>query len=249
VFLGSVAITIHSCRSMAGAGMLMPGGWIMSMTWMRMPGQGWSGSAASFMGMWVVMMAAMMLPSLAPALLCFRLSLQGLDAVRLGWLTGLATAGYFFMWALLGAGVYPVGVLVAKAIMGSAILARSAPIVTGVVLLLAGCLQLTSWKTRQLCRCRPAPACERIAVLGAGGAWSHGLRLGADCTLCCSGLTAVLLVSGVMDLGAMALVAAAITAERILPQPQRVARASGVAIIVTGVFMGSHWVFRTLASS
>ena len=42
----------------------MPGGWTMSMTWMRMPGQTWPGVAASFLGMWVVMMVAMMLPSL-----------------------------------------------------------------------------------------------------------------------------------------------------------------------------------------
>ena len=44
----------------------MPGGWTMSMVWMRMPGQTWPGAAASFLGMWVVMMVAMMLPSLAP---------------------------------------------------------------------------------------------------------------------------------------------------------------------------------------
>jgi predicted metal-binding membrane protein len=80
-------------------------------------------------------------------------------------------------------------------------------------------------------------------------AWRHGLRLGADLLLCCFGLTAVLLVSGVMDLGAMALVAVAITAERILPQPERVARASSVVIIIAAVFAGTQWVFRTLAGS
>jgi hypothetical protein len=42
--------------------MPMPGGWTMSMAWMRMPGQTWPGAAASFLGMWVVMMVAMMLP-------------------------------------------------------------------------------------------------------------------------------------------------------------------------------------------
>ncbi len=113
-FLGSAAITIHLCRSMAGAGMLMPGNWIMSMTWMRMPGQGWSSNAGAFMAMWIVMMAAMMLPSLLPALLRFRHSLDGLDAIRWGSLTALATAGYFLMWALLGAAVYPAGVHLAK---------------------------------------------------------------------------------------------------------------------------------------
>jgi hypothetical protein len=38
----------------------MPGGWTMSMAWMRMPGQTWPGDAVSFLGIWVVMMVAMM---------------------------------------------------------------------------------------------------------------------------------------------------------------------------------------------
>ena len=46
----------------------MPGGWSMSMAWMRMPGQTWPGAAASFLAMWAVMMVAMMLPSLVPML-------------------------------------------------------------------------------------------------------------------------------------------------------------------------------------
>jgi hypothetical protein len=43
--------------------MPMPGGWTMSMMWMRMPGQTWLAVAASFTGMWLVMMAVMMLRS------------------------------------------------------------------------------------------------------------------------------------------------------------------------------------------
>ena len=50
----------------------MPGGWTMSMAWMRMPGQTWLGAAASFLGMWVGMMVAMMLPSLVPVLWRYR---------------------------------------------------------------------------------------------------------------------------------------------------------------------------------
>jgi predicted metal-binding membrane protein len=43
--------------------MPMPDGWTMSMAWMRMSGLTWASTAASFLGMWVVMMVAMMLPS------------------------------------------------------------------------------------------------------------------------------------------------------------------------------------------
>jgi predicted metal-binding membrane protein len=61
LFAGSAAATIAGCASMSAmGGMPMPGGWTMSMSWMRMPGQTWPGAAASFLGMWVVMMVAMM---------------------------------------------------------------------------------------------------------------------------------------------------------------------------------------------
>jgi predicted metal-binding membrane protein len=236
LFIASVAITIYFCQSMSG-GMAMPGGWTMSMAWMKMQGQSWLASAASFMAMWVVMMAAMMLPALVPTLLRYRLSLRGPETIYFNALTVIAGAGYFLVWALLGAIVYPFGVFVARAGMASAILARSVPIATGTVLLLAGCLQLTAWKARQLCRCRAVPACGQALNQDARGAWRRGMRLGADCALCCSGLMAILLVTGVMNLGAMALVTIAITAERLFPGPEWAARGVGLVIVATGVFM------------
>jgi hypothetical protein len=64
LFAASAAVTIVWCASMSAMGeMPMPGRWTMPMAWMRMPGQTWPGAAASFLGMWVVMMVAMMLPS------------------------------------------------------------------------------------------------------------------------------------------------------------------------------------------
>src|SRR5688500_9861938 len=72
-------------------------------TWMRMPGQTWLGAAASFVGMWVVMMAAMMLPSLTPMLWRYRESIGGPGGARLGWLTALVGVGYFAVWTVLGA--------------------------------------------------------------------------------------------------------------------------------------------------
>lgn len=234
LFIASVAITIRSCRSMSG-GMPMPGEWTMSMAWMRMPGQGWPGAAASFMGMWVVMMAAMMLPALIPALLRYRRALSELGTSHLNALAVVAGAGYFLVWAVLGAIVYPVGVFLANAGMASAVLARAMPVTAGIVLLLAGGLQLTAWKARMLCRCRTEPASCGALSQDLRGAWRHGLHLGADCALCCSGLMAVLLVIGVMNLGAMALVTAAITAERLLPQPDWTARAAGLVIVAAAV--------------
>src|SRR5436305_14366504 len=67
LFLASAAATVHWSRSMTG-GMAMPGGWTLSMVWTSMPGETWAGSGARFVAMWLVMMVAMMLPSLLPIL-------------------------------------------------------------------------------------------------------------------------------------------------------------------------------------
>ena len=65
-------------------------------------------------------------------------------------------------------------------------------------------------------------------------AWRHGIRLGLRCCGCCAPLTAVLFVAGVMDIRAMVLVTAVITAERLAPRGWRIARAIGVALIAGG---------------
>jgi predicted metal-binding membrane protein len=93
--------------------MPMPGGWTMSMAWMRMPGQTWPGAAASFLGMWVVMMVAMMLPSLVPMLWRYRQAVGRIGETRLGRLTALVGVGYFFVWTVFGMAAFPIGVALA----------------------------------------------------------------------------------------------------------------------------------------
>jgi len=235
LFIASTATTISICRSMSG-GMAMPGGWTMSMAWMRKD-QNWLAAVFAFMGMWVPMMAAMMLPALVPALLRYRASLRVPGTVHLNATTALAGAGYFFVWALLGAVVYPVGVIVTNAEMHWPTLAHSVPLITGAVLLFAGGLQLTAWKARQLCRCRDEANCLSMLSPDARTAWRHGLGLGMHCLLCCLGLMMALLVTGVMNLGAMALITIAITVERLAPSPTLVARTAGVVMITAGVLV------------
>jgi predicted metal-binding membrane protein len=216
-------------------GMPMAGGWTMSMAWMRMPDETWLGAAASFLGMWVVMMVAMMLPSLVAMLLRYRRGVgAGPESTRLDGLTALVGAGYFFVWAVVGAVVYPLGVVLAAAAMRWPALARAVPAATGIALLIAGCVQLSAWKARRLGCCRDATACASSPGAGARSAWLCGLSLGLDCSLCCSGLMATLLVGGVMDVGVMALVAVAITAERLAPNPVRTARGVGMMIVAAG---------------
>jgi len=91
------------------------------------------------------------------------------------------------------------------------------PIAIGVVLLLAGTIQFTAWKSRELRHCRNVPTVAPLSP-DARSAWQHGLRLGVHCSLCCSGLMMVLLVTGVVSLDAMAMVGIAITVERLVSQ-------------------------------
>jgi predicted metal-binding membrane protein len=219
LFAASVAGTIYLCGSMSG-GMPMSGGWTMSMTWMRMPGQTWPGAAAMFLAMWLVMMVAMMLPSLVAMLWSHPTDLRGLMTVG---------GAYFLVWTIAGIAVYPAGLALAAAEMRWASLARAVPLAGGILLGAAGILQLTPWKARQLAACRNPMACAT--------SWRHGLHFGRHCALCCFPLMAALLVFGVMDLRVMLVVAIAITVERVAPRPVIWARVTGVAIIAIGAFV------------
>ncbi len=236
IFAASAALTIGWCASMpAMGGMPMPGGWTMSMAWMRMSGQTWPGAAASFLGMWVVMMVAMMLPSLVPMLWRYREAVARAGETRLDRLTALVGVGYFLVWTVFGLGAFLLGVALAAAEMQQPALARAVPIAAGVVVLIAGSFQFTARKARHLACCLEAPGRGHPLPADAGTAWRHGLRLGLHCSYCCSGLMAILLVVGIMDLRAMAVVTAAITVERLAPARQRVVRVIGAGIAGTGL--------------
>jgi predicted metal-binding membrane protein len=223
-------------------GMAMPGGWTMSMAWMRMPGQSLAGAAAMFLAMWLLMMVAMMLPSLLPMLSRFRRAVGGAAGGRPGSLTAAVGAGYFGVWAAFGAAAYLLGLLLTAAEMRSQALARAAPRAAAARRPPTAAIQSSSWKARQLAHCREAPACGPPPSPGLSGAFRYGLRLGLHCSLCCSGFIVALLVIGVMDLAAMAAVAAAITLERLAPKPAGAARAAGALLTVAGAL----WLARAL---
>jgi predicted metal-binding membrane protein len=218
-------------------GMKMPGGWTMSMAWMRMPGQTWLGAAASFLGMWVVMMVAMMLPSLVPMLWRYRQAVGRTAKTPLRVLTALMGVGYFFVWTGFGMAAFPLGAALASLAMQMPALARAGPIAAGLVVLVAGALQSTAWKAHHLACCTEALGRGRTLVADAGTAWRHGLRHGLHCSTCCANLMVILLVIGVMDLCAMAVVAAAIAVERLAPSGERVARAIGAVVVAAGLFL------------
>jgi predicted metal-binding membrane protein len=184
-----------------------------------------------------VMMVVMMMPSLVPMLWRYRRAVAMTDEGRIARLTALVSLGYFFIWAVLGVVVFPVGVALAAFEMKLPVLSRAVPLAVGVIVLTAGALQFTPWKARQLACCRVAPMRGRVFPADLGMAWRHGLRLGIRCSCCCAGLTAALLVVGVMNLRAMAVVMAAITIERLAPGGQRAARAIGAIVLGSGLFL------------
>ena len=190
-----------------------------------------------FLGMWVVMMVAMMLPSLVPMLWRYRqaVATDRRDATR----SADHARGRRL---LLRVDRHRSGRLCARRRARGD---RDAAADRGAhgadrgraVVLIAGALQFTRWKLRHLACCRPAPVRARTLPDDAATAYRYGVRLGLHCAQCCAGLIAILLVIGVMDLAAMAVVAVAITVERVLPAGERVARIIGAIIIAMGLFL------------
>ena len=217
--------------------MPMHGGAAMSMGWTGMSGLPWPGAVASFVAMWTVMMMAMMLPSLAPTLWHQHRTLERMGVSRPGWQTVLVGVGYFVVWAAIGIAVFSLGTALAAVGMPLPAFARRVPFTVGVVVLVAGAIQLTAWKAHHLTRCGEALAPGSFTSSGAAAAWGHGLGLGVHCSLSCAGLMAIAFAAGVMDLRVMALVTAAITAERLTPAGARVARGIGAVAIGLGLLL------------
>jgi predicted metal-binding membrane protein len=116
-------------------------------------------------------------------------------------------------------------------------LAQAVPLLIGVVVLLGGAVQFTAWKSYHLSSCTKEPGGRHIQPGDMFAAWRHGLRLGFHCVCCSAGLTAILLVVGVMDLRMMAVITAAMTVERLAPSGEHVARVIGMLVITAGLFL------------
>lgn len=142
-------------------------------------------------------------------------------------LTGCA---YLLVWSALGLAIFAGGALLLEAALRWPLLARAVPLAAGVVVIAAGLFQMSHWKLAMLAHC------SHVAGQGAGAAAAirQGLCLGLACCVSCAGLTALLIIGGIMDLRAMAILALAITAERLAPAGGRVARATGGLMLGAG---------------
>jgi len=179
-----------------------------------------------FLGLWVVMMAAMMLPSVAPVAVLWTRLITGASAGP-GRLLRMSAflAGYLLVWAVAGAVAF-------AALAGAGRLLTASPTAAkwlGVA--------ITPWKDWCLRRCR-SPIGALMYYLGFKGRSRDvrvGLHHGATCAGCCWGLMIVLVAVGVMNVAVMAALAVVIFAEKLWRHGKRFGQAVGVLLVATGV--------------
>ena len=197
------------------------------------------GSLGFYLTVWVVMMAAMMFPSVAPTVLMYDRLREGHRARGRGAApdaTALFVAGYLLVWTLAGLGAYAVFELVRA--VDPPFLARdeAGRYVTAGVIVAAAIYQVTPLKQACLVKCRsPMMFLAERWRHGRGGGLELGARHGAWCLGCCWALMAALFAVGVMSLGWMALIAAFIAAEKLLPWPVAARRTVAVLLLVIGL--------------
>jgi predicted metal-binding membrane protein len=223
-FVVSVSATAYFYSSMC-CEMEMPGGWTMSMTWMRMPGQSWFTSGLSFLLMWLTMMVAMMMPSALPMFLKTRRRWASLCYMA---------SGYFTIWLVAGVGIYPLGVAFSMATMRSELLSRAVPLLSGALLIAVGAIQLIRWKMTHLLHCRSPFGCA-VSCPQDETSFQLGCKQGTACCICCAAPVTIQLILGIMNPLVMIVVAIVIAAEKLLPQPELTARLVGIAAILGGL--------------
>ncbi|CEJ12378.1 hypothetical protein BN1110_02676 [bacterium YEK0313] len=238
VSLASFGATGFWCAAMpAMAGVPMPGGWVLTMPWIRLCGEGWAAAGTGFVAMWLVMMVAMMLPSLAPVLWRCRHAVGAASKARRGALMLMVATGYFTVWLAIGAVIFALGTALAETALRKSTIATLVPLAGAVVVLAGALTQFSAAKARHLACWRRLPGLGQKAETRPLAAFRDGLRIGCHCVGGSAGLTAILLVCGVMDLAAMTVLTAAITAERLAPGGEEVARATGAGAVGVGLVL------------
>lgn len=231
----SLAIVLAWAWLLVGAGiemdeMDMGGGQIMLMA------PPWTfGYAVLIFLMWTIMMAAMMLPSAAPAiLLVLALTRQRGDA-HAAHASGLFAVGYLAVWG--GFSLIATGFQWAldRAGLLSEQMASASVMLAAALLIVAGIYQWTPWKRACLRHCRsPLEYLTRFWRQGTFGPLRAGARHGAFCLGCCWMLMALLFVGGLMNILWIAGLALLVLVEKLLPPGPRVSQLPGLVLIGWG---------------
>ena len=212
-------------------GLLMQIGVPMSL---EMAGSAGIVSFTAFVGMWLVMMVAMMLPSSYPTLRLHRTVYCKRNPNVSGG-TFLFALGYFLVWTASGAFFYLGYVLIGSMrshIPGSEVSVLRA---AGFALILAGIYQCSWFKRACLTHCQnPLHFVMEHWYDGNLGSLRMGAMHGLYCFGCCWGLMVILFVMGIMHLGWMAAIGALILIEKVLPSAKWIPNAIGALFLVVG---------------
>jgi predicted metal-binding membrane protein len=210
---------------------------------LAMPMGDWSGAnwLAVFL-MWAVMMAAMMLPSAAPMVLCF----AALNRRRNETMRTLAfVVAYLALWAGFSGGAAVLQWLLQERGWISPMIVSRSSALSAALLLIAGIFQFTPIKTACLRACRsPLGFLTSDWREGLSGAWRMGARHGLYCLGCCWALMALLFVGGAMNLLWIAALAGLVAIEKTAPKGEWAARALGVVMIGAGA---AKWILASPA--
>jgi len=197
------------------------------------------GSLGSYVSVWVVMMAAMMFPAIAPMVMVHGRIQGGRGsdgrALRPG-LTALFVAGYVVAWGAFGLAAYGLFTLGRLVSIDALSWDRGGRYLAGAVICAAAVYQLTPLKDACLSRCRsPFWFLLHRWHRGGVGALRMGASHGAWCVGCCWALMATLFALGVMSIAWMAFVAALIAVERLLPSKAVANRGIAVVLVALGL--------------
>jgi predicted metal-binding membrane protein len=192
------------------------------------------GALVWFLGVWVVMMAAMMFPSVAPTVALYaQMARRRAPVAPL-----LFAAGYLVTWA--AAGLFAYGVFAAgRSVLGDELTWDGAGRwIAGGTLVVAAAYELTPLKDVCLSKCR-SPVGFLVGSWrdGLSGALQMGARHGAWCVGCCWALMASLFALGVMSLAWMAFVAVLIALEKILPWGRAATYGTAALLLALGVML------------
>jgi predicted metal-binding membrane protein len=199
------------------------------------------GAFGWFMGVWVTMMAAMMLPSAMPMTLLFaRVSAERQRRGRSFVPTWVFIAGYLVAWTAYGLLAYAIFRALRSAHIHALSWHADGPLIAGGAIAAAGLYQLSPLKRICLRHCR-SPMSYVLGGWRPGwwGAVRMGLEHGAFCVGCCWGLMLILFALGVMSIVWMLVVAGLILAEKALPFGERLSRVLAVAFVAIGIWVAA----------
>lgn len=184
----------------------------------------------AFLAVWTLMMAAMMLPATATVTALYARTITVRRAPRMA----VFTVAYLLVWAAAGLPAYALSVGLGRAASLPAVVGTA---VAAAVFAVNGVYQLTPLKDRCLAKCRsPLGHMLRYASYpGRSRDLRSGAHHGAFCLGCCWSLMVLLAAFGLMNLWAMVVLAAVITAEKLAPAGRLLARAVGIASIALAV--------------